>query len=274
MVQHGLLTEQTDLSPADWLVERMTTFGENVASIIPEGFDAYVRLFHPAYQDDVAGPTPIRWSEIARATGRQVHPEMQWEGIAGHPLFSGEPESKLWKVEPATGNLPMVCIQRLVETLRRHTTTPDRVWFLTWTGWGGHRLRPGDGWYGVLRKGWFGRKPKRTPERRTPLPPKVGLPGREYYLLSGPIEGALESMGSSVLKDFPTPWQSVSLWWPDDRAWIVSTEVDFPWTYIGGTRGAVDAILDHPELEALPAELHHGVDANSDRINPPPSPQV
>jgi hypothetical protein len=27
-----------------------------------------------------------------------------------------------------------------------------------------------------------------------------------------------------------------SFWWPGDRAWFVSTDIDFPCTYVGGTR--------------------------------------
>ena len=26
------------------------------------------------------------------------------------------------------------------------------------------------------------------------------------------------------------------MWWPDDRAWFVSTQVDYAWTYIGGAQ--------------------------------------
>ena len=56
----------------------------------------------------------------------------------------------------------------------------------------------------------------------------------------------------------PEVWwkdQSPNLWWPADRAWIVASEIDHTWTYIGGTAALIRSILDHTDLEALPVEL-------------------
>jgi hypothetical protein len=41
-------TPAENAEPARWLVERLTTFGKNILSIIPSGFEAYARVFHPA----------------------------------------------------------------------------------------------------------------------------------------------------------------------------------------------------------------------------------
>lgn len=120
----------------------------------------------------------------------------------------------------------------------------------------------------------FGRdvKPKPLPRRLEPLPPILELPGRHYYLLGGPIEGALETMLSAGYVGLdPWRWQSVNLWWPDDRAWFVSTEIDFAWTYVAGTEKLIDELVDSPRLEVLRAELHHGIAYDSDRLNPPPA---
>lgn len=91
------------------------------------------------------------------------------------------------------------------------------------------------------------------------------LPGRAYYLLYGPIDGVRESMGK------PPIWQSANLWWPEDRAWCVATEIDFAWTYAGGTEDCIQALIERPELEGLPARIDHGVTYNADRINSPPA---
>ena len=272
-MEHGVLTEQADLSPADWVVDRVRTFGENVASIIPEGFEAYGRLFHPAHRREGETLVPVRWSEVAEATGRVAHPEMQWEGVSGSSLYSDRPASGLWDEEPEVGNLPFECIETLVELLRARTTTPDRMWFCAWDGWGSHRLDPRAGAVGILTIGHFGAKPKPLPRRAEPLPLTLELPGRSYYLLGGPLEGALETMYGSAFVEWDPGWQSVNLWWPDDRAWFVSTEIDFPWTYIGGTPRLIDELVGHPDLEVLPARLDHGVTYDSDRVNPPPPPR-
>jgi hypothetical protein len=47
--------------------------------------------------------------------------------------------------------------------------------------------------------------------------------------------------------------QSPNVWRPDDRAWCVSTEIDLAWTYVGGSRTAIDDVLSEPRLEALRA---------------------
>lgn len=44
----GSLQLQLDLSPARWLVEGFDEIGTDVNSVVPSGFDAYLRLFHPA----------------------------------------------------------------------------------------------------------------------------------------------------------------------------------------------------------------------------------
>jgi hypothetical protein len=56
-------------------------------------------------------------------------------------------------------------------------------------------------------------------------------------------------------------------WWPDDRAWIVVSELDAPSTYIGGSAALTQAILDEPQLEAVPSHPDHRFDWLGDRIN-------
>ena len=56
-------------------------------------------------------------------------------------------------------------------------------------------------------------------------------------------------------------------WWPDDRAWIVVSELDAPSTYVGGSAALAQAILDEPQLEAVPSHPDHRFDWLGDRIN-------
>jgi len=137
---------------------------------------------------------------------------------------------------PNTWSLPRSLLPPLLEVVSRHTQTPDRCWFAVWYGFGG--LRP------ELREG-----------------PTFPTPGREYFLLSGPLERAMENLG-----DYP--WvQSPSIWWPDDHAWCVATEVDLRTTYIGCSESCRDDLLARPELEAYEIDPATGIDARSDRVN-------
>ncbi len=137
--------------------------------------------------------------------------------------------------EPNVGELPCELGGPLVAALRPQTTTPDRCWFAIWEGYGrlGHN---------VLRA------------------PRFDVPHRSYHLLTGPIESVLNGLD-----------QSPNIWWPDDRAWCVATEVDLDTTYIGCAAGCRDQLVARPELEALPIDPSNGITFDSDRLNPPPS---
>jgi hypothetical protein len=74
--------------------------------------------------------------------------------------------------------------------------------------------------------------------------PRVSVADRSYYLLCGPLADVgdlFDLLGH----------QSPKVWWPDDRTWCVSTEIDFAWTYVGGSVTAIDATLSDHRLEAL-----------------------
>ncbi len=222
-----------DLTPASWIRERLHPFAQDAGSVIPEGFDDCARVFHPARRGDDL----VSWRAIAEANGRRVHPEMQFGNIAG--AWQQSPRSKLWTTAPRSGTVPLELARALAAVLRAYTTTPERVWFGVWEGWGG--FDPGT--------------------------PRFAHPNRRYYLAEGTIEDAASTI-------YPDGWafQSASMWWPDDRAWFVSTEVDFPYTYVGGTRDCVDAVLPHPQIEALRARVSDRITWDGDRVNPSPGP--
>ena len=47
--------------------------------------------------------------------------------------------------------------------------------------------------------------------------------------------------------------QVANLWWPQDRAWFVASEIDLAWTYVGGPAGLIGELLADMRIEALPA---------------------
>jgi hypothetical protein len=220
-----------DLGAAEWVTERIHDFGTDFGSILPEGFAAYARVFHPASR----GLQAVRWSEIAAANETVMHPGAQFEAISGvDPWRDRQPE--IWDQPPECGELPLDVATRLVDILRQHTSTPLRCWFCVWEGWGG---------------------------MANPTRARVQLPARNYLLVRAPITaalGAFEFIGA----------RGASLWWPDDRAWFVATEIDFRWTYVGGSTGCIDAVLSDGEIEALPVGRDHRFRIDSDQINPLP----
>jgi hypothetical protein len=219
----------SDVTPAEWILPRLHPFAQDVGSVIPDGFEAYCRIFHPVKNH----PTTKTWSGIAAANGRVVHPEMQFHMI-NRPV--GAPPPLRCEMDPIVrwGYIPNVIREALIDVLRRETTTPEQCWFCVWEGRGGMDD------YGITAR--------------------VRHPQRAYLLFGGPIdtEAPQDSFGDSELPN---------LWWPADRAWMVATEIDFAWTYVGGTLTVIDALLADARLEALPARITDKPFYDSDTIN-------
>ena len=173
----------------------------------------------------------------------------------------GTPASQGWDPsEPWTGSLDPEPLAALCDVLARHTATPEECWFGIWDGNGW--LHPGSGVVAVFTRDAPGdREGAGQPQPTESVVPMVGLtwnepapaaplfelPWREYRLLSGPLDAALEV--GSVLNGVFFPY-SPNLIWPDDRAWCVATEVDLASTYIAGPQALADELLADPRLDA------------------------
>ena len=249
-----------DLTPANWIAERLHPFAQDAGAIIPPGFEAYARLFHPAMRRVGRKQVPVTWREIADSNLRVHHPQMQFGAIAGGSALKDGSQPGLWDRAPSTGTLPLDLARVLVGVLRGQTTTPERCWFAAWEGWG-------DPVFATLHGSADGPAVALPAVIARPMRPTFQLPGRGYYLAKGILEAALDTAYGVT-----SHYQSPSIWWPDDRAWCVATEVDFDWTYVGGSSECIAAVLAHPSLEALPARLSDGVTYASDPLNPMPLP--
>jgi hypothetical protein len=87
-----------------------------------------------------------------------------------------------------------------------------------WDGWGGLRL---------------------SPEQIT-----VRLFGNPYLVYRGPLEVLTRF-------DWTGLWQLPQRWFPEDRTWCVSTDIDGFDTYVGGSRTLAERILGAPGLETM-----------------------
>ncbi len=222
----------TDISPASWIGPRLHSFGQDTGSVVPEGFEAYCRVFHP--EGPLFPDASYRsWSEIAQANGRIAHAGMQFHMI-DRPVGGPVPSRLHSGSGPSEGSPPPRERERLVELLKPETTAPDRCWFCIWDGYGGIDVSGAR---------------------------LVSLPAREYALYAGPIDLALAPL------DVPWNDQSPNLWWPDDRTWVVVAEIDFAWTYVGGHRRLIDRIVADDLLEAFPIQLRDSPFWDGDTVN-------
>lgn len=213
-------------------------FGRSqVGSLMPFDFDSYIRILHPAYRTRYQRTSclpDLCWSEVSRRSGRPLHRLSQFESLLSDRYSLDR------KAFPDDGTLTVNQTSVLTRVLPYHTATPDRCYFAVWDGWnnlsvGSDRLATFrfDGTYDV---------------------------GRRYILLTGPIASVTQSLAR-----LPFRWQSPSMWWPEDRSWCVSTEIDLNSTYVGSSVRCAEALSRTGILEVFPSAADDDATIQSDR---------
>lgn len=214
-MNQNLLRPSLRFDEADWLEPLLAPFASCVAAVVPYGFAAYARIAH-----------------------------------------SDDPFSDVSVPEP--GNLAHDLLQPLCSNLAEHTRTPDSCWFCLWDGHGWLNDRS-TGTITFLRKdaapqeASLPEEPEHEPLAPALLaavrnPTRVSLPARTYVLLEGPLQAAAEFGWY-----FPTGHfvpQSPNIFWPEDHAWCVATEIDLPHSYVAGPQALIENLVAHPHITA------------------------
>jgi len=136
----------------------------------------------------------------------------------------------------------------LIDVLVRHTSASEMLWLAVWNGFGGLYGSTGTASVSAI---WTGPgdpppvtpRPRRQAPRRHRHDPLIRHENRDFLLYRGRPEVV------------PGWLDGPNLWWPDDRSWCVATEIDLPWTYVGGAEAVIEDILDDPRLAAAPMSL-------------------
>jgi hypothetical protein len=151
---------------------------------------------------------------------------------------------------PLDGEMPRWQREVLLPILARHTTTPERCWFGQWEGFGEWTAGGGALLVAGVRglRGRLAVRRFRREERRRQEEELTELAGMArvtthftHLLLEGPIE-ALVAMEDSEIRPSTVTW-------PQDRAWFLSSDIDPPWSHLGGSRALVDEVLATPALQ-------------------------
>jgi hypothetical protein len=204
--------------------------------VVPSGFEAYARILHPVQLPSGEAPL-VRWADVSKWSGVALHPRVQWHEVALPQVIP--PAEPPWRSQgPRPGSLYLPDTEDLVENMVPYTPTPQECCFCVWSGYGG----------GVTVRVPSGSGTVTLPRRSRP-PRIVELPWREYELFEGPLAGALTFELSSGNRH-----QSANLWWPTDHSWCVASEIDLPWTYVGGSKELIGHLLADERLETIVAE--------------------
>jgi hypothetical protein len=195
-----------------------------VGALVPEGFEAYARLLHPVTLRGEADR--VSWSHVAEWSGRTLGPTSFFGDIAMRE------DGTSWQSvgnRPWEGELPEDLYLLMFPILERSTSTPDDCWFALWFGWGD--LDVGD-----------------DESLLVDVSPDVTSSGRRFVLYRGPLRSMTR------LRFFGGSFRPPSFWWPEDRAWFVSTEIDAWSTYIGGPASLIGALMAADGFEVLPTD--------------------
>lgn len=235
-----------DLTPADWVREALEDWPSGrrflVRDLVPPVFEAFARVLHrPRGAEDHREPTGT-WRERAIELGRELRPETTWWDVIGTVPFEDGSDAST----PEMGRVSESEVEALASFVTRHTADPSSCWFAVWSGWGflggGYApLARSRGPFPIWRAGRRAAIRERR-ERRAMATLStfelLGRSGRSYVLLHGSVADAHRfHFGAGGW------FQSPTLWWPDDRAWFVHTEIDAMSTYVGGSQALVDSLV-------------------------------
>ena len=106
--------------------------------------------------------------------------------------------------------------------------------------------------------------------------PRFQIPGRGYVLFTASAgdfadpDWVLRAPWRDVPAEehgFPPQAHSPSILWPEDRAWVMVSEIDFDSTIIAGSAELVAAVCADPRLEAFPISEGAELTWDSDEVN-------
>jgi hypothetical protein len=289
-----------DDEPGRWLLRRLDAGSSSMHVAVPRGYPAYARIFHPAerdrpehsgswHEDAGKGALPVTseqvsWSEVAEAFGSIMHPLAQYHRLVGSPPAGadGVLDAAGWRYfEPMSGNLDAGVLAAVAGHLANHTTTPTRGAAAVWEGWGGLTssaglavltasdgpLPVGSGDFVAERGPGSGILPKEVVNG-----PVLKLPDRAYYLFGAGIRSFAGRGWPSAAPwhDDPNFPQSPSIVWPDDRSWVLVTEIDWDSTIVAGSWELIKALVSDPSIEALPVREGADLGWDADHVNRPP----
>ncbi len=226
-----------DVSAGTWIAQRLHAFGSDVGAVVPPVFDAYCRVLHPAWRVEDRQSSKVRWATLVRSADRTLRGTTQFEELV---LPQGvEP--------PSVGRLEADELSALLEVLADSTDTVGDCWFGIWAGFGW--IQGGDAIAELNPDRTADRVGVRTFSGLKATQAKLQIPGRDLLLYRGPVWAAAAFVEPPVL-------QTPNLWWPQDRAWCVASDIDLDSTYVGGAHELVDELLRDARLESLPVRVY------------------
>ena len=198
--------------------------GVVLGSLLPPGFDRYLRVFHPFVPWDARFgrvSATRTWRQLADEAGVAFGPTLTWRQLAPVVPLSADGASRPWAVwegelEPATADA-------LFEGLEREQSGPYLV---------GYELAA------------------------------YGRPGRALLFRGEALDDRLEA--AAVARSIGVFSGSPEYLWPNDLRWIVRTDWDLTSTYVASSHDGAERILADPRVETVEVNLDTRIDDAAD----------
>lgn len=215
-----------------WLLPRLSTpyrdRVHHVDELLPEGYDRYLRLFHPfvpwASTPAEAVPKDSRrsWQSLAHEAGVTFHNELSWRSLEPVVPVLTDGGRRYATYE---GQLERATANRLLTALAE--ASPRQPTFFVYS-----------------HPGCLIATPNHEP---------LAFRGRADEL-DAVHEEAGQVLGPTYI-------------WPEDRRWLVTTDYDLVSTYVACGSETAEGLMADGELELLPVTRSTRIDNGSDLLN-------
>ncbi|MGU3409710.1 hypothetical protein ACLBWP_06345 [Microbacterium sp. M1A1_1b] len=289
----------TAVERGSWLVDRVGAWGR-VGGVTGTGFAASARILHPvpAHREDLRvtdawGGHPVvesatwRWADVARRTGRTMHPLVQWHRLTDQESIMSFDDG-WWIGQVEDGRLEPTLLASLTEHLAQATATPQDVVAAVWNGWGdphtsssvyvGHAdgSELSDTEIAAMQETAVARMREAAvaamyaEPRATTALTTLDWPGREFVLLQTTLDDLADpGWADRAPSDLPVDVsRGPQLLWPEGHEWVVASEIDWDSTIVAGSRALVDAVLADDRFEAHEVDEHSDLTWDGDHVNP------
>jgi hypothetical protein len=106
-----------------WIRSKLRGNIGSVTNVVPSGFAAYARIFHPALDSE---GSRVGWAEVAEALGKTAHRLMQWHVLVGSSDTFGIAGSNWPGDNPSLGEMDIETLDALCGRLGIHTADTGR----------------------------------------------------------------------------------------------------------------------------------------------------
>jgi len=236
-----------------------------VSHCLPTGYERYLKLLHPIYEDQSVVDHHQTWDDVARAErplrrAMMTEEAQRVEGIihdAGGVARQSQPDQPF----PAKRVLWSDLAKQWHRTY--HPAITDHGLVPSLTSWPRYLVGPAEG--------------KLVREQRAILAETVApfnADGECFFWWMTIFRE--EAMWRGRLEDYPhadevqAERRSPNMVWPSRRHWCICTDYDLCFTLVGCSTPIADAFLSRPELELLEVTPTTRIDYKADEANASP----